>query len=44
MSFPSGNIAVMPFVGANDKNNGTVALPQGSEFFKDVEGDYYDSL
>jgi hypothetical protein len=44
MSFPSGNIVVTPFVGAHDDNDGTVAPPQGSEFFEDVEGDYYDGL
>ncbi len=45
MSFPSGNVVVTPFVGANDENDGTVAPPQGLDFFKDVyDGDYYDSL
>jgi hypothetical protein len=44
MSFPSGDIVVMPFVGADDENDGTVALPQGSEFFEDVKGNYYDGL
>ena len=44
MSFPSGDAVVTPFVGADDENDGTVAPPQGLEFFEDVEGDYYDSL
>ena len=44
MSFPSGNVAVTPSVGAHDNNNGTVVPPQGSEFLEDVEGDYYDGL
>ena len=44
MSFPSGNVVVTPFVGAHDDNDGTVAPPRGSEFFEDVEGDYYDGL
>jgi hypothetical protein len=44
MSFPSGDVVVMPFVGVHDDNDGTVAPPQGSEFFEDVEGDYYDGL
>jgi hypothetical protein len=44
MSFPSGNVVVTPFVGADDENDGTVVPPQGSDFFKDVEGDYYDGL
>jgi hypothetical protein len=49
MSFPSGDVAVtlvvMPFIGADDENNGTVAPPQGSDFFEDVyDGDYYDGL
>jgi len=44
MSFPSGDVAVTPFVGADDENNGTVALLQGSAFFEDIEGDYYDGL
>jgi hypothetical protein len=30
MSFPSGDVLVTPFIGANDKNDGTVAPPQGS--------------
>jgi hypothetical protein len=33
-----------PFVGADDENDGTVAPPQGLEFFEDVEGIYYDGL
>ena len=41
MSFLSGNVIVTPFVGADDKNNGVVARPQGLEFFKDIEGNYY---
>jgi len=40
MSFPPGDVIVTPFVGADDENNGAVAPPQGSEFFKDVEGEY----
>ncbi len=44
MSFPSGNVVVTPFAGADDENDGTVAPPQGSESFEDVEGDYYDDL
>ena len=44
-SFPSGDVVVTPFVGANDENDGTVAPPQGSDFFEDVyDGDYYDGL
>jgi hypothetical protein len=30
MSFPSGNVIVTPFVGADDENDRTVAPPQGS--------------
>jgi hypothetical protein len=37
MSFPSGDVVVMPFVGVHDDNDGTVAPPQGSEFFEDGE-------
>ncbi len=44
MSFPSGDVFVTPFVGAHDNNNGTVALPQGSEFSEDIKGDYYEGL
>ncbi len=44
MSFPSGNVVVTPFVGAYNENDGTVAPPQGLEFFEDVKGDYYDGL
>jgi len=44
MSFPSGDVIVTLFVGADDENNGVVAPPQGSGFFEDVEGDYYDGL
>jgi len=44
MSFPSGDAVVTPFVGADDENNGTVAPPQGLEFFEDFEGNYYDGL
>ncbi len=44
MSFPSGEVAVTSFVRAHDNYNGTVVPPQGSEFFEDVEGDYYDGL
>ena len=44
MSFPPGNVVVTPFVRANDENDGAVAPLQGSEFFEDVEGDYYDGL
>ena len=44
MSFPPGNVFVTPFVGADDENDGAVAPPQGSGFFEDVEGDYYDNL
>ena len=44
MSFSSGDVAVTLFVGAHNDNEGTVAPPQGLEFFKDVEGDYYDGL
>ena len=32
MSFPSGDVIVMPFVGVDDDNEGTVAPPQGSDF------------
>ena len=28
MSFPSGNVVVMPFVGVSDENDGAVVLPQ----------------
>jgi hypothetical protein len=34
----------MPFVGANDNNDGTVAPPQGSAFFQDAKGNYYNGL
>ncbi len=44
ISFPSGDVVVTPFIGADDEIDGTVAPPQGSEFFEDVEGDYYDGL
>ncbi len=45
MSFPSGDDVVTPFVVANDENDGTMAPPQGSDFFEDVyDGDYYDGL
>jgi hypothetical protein len=45
MSLPSGDVVVMPFVGADDENDGTVAPPHGSDFFEDVyDGDYYDGL
>ena len=44
MSFPFGDVAMMPFVGADDENDGTVAPPQGSAFFEDIKGDYYDGL
>ena len=44
MSFPPGDVIVTPFVGDNDENDGAVAPPQGSEFFEDVKGDYYDGL
>ena len=45
MSFPSGYVVVTPFDRADDENDGTVALPQGSEFFEDVyDGNYYDGL
>jgi hypothetical protein len=44
MSFPSGDVVVTPFFGADDENDGTVVPPQGLEFFEDVEGDYYDGL
>ncbi len=44
ISFLSGDVVVTSFVGANDEINGTVAPPQGSDFFEDVEGDYYDGL
>ncbi len=44
MSFPSGVVIVTSFVGADDEIDGTVAPPQGSEFFEDVEGDYYVGL
>ena len=44
MSFPSGNVVVTPLVGADDEIDSTVAPPQGSEFFEDVEGDCYDGL
>jgi len=36
---------VTPFVRADDENDGTVAPPQGLEFFEDVnDGDYYDGV
>ena len=45
MSFPSGDVVVTPFVGADNKNDGMVAPPQGPDFFEDVyDGDYYDGL
>ena len=44
MSFPSGDVVVTPFVGADDENNDMVAPLQGLEFFEDVKGDYYDGL
>ncbi len=45
MSFPSGDVVMTPFVGADDtENDGTVASPQGLEFLEDVEGDYYDGV
>ena len=45
MSFPSGDVVVTPFVGADNKSDGTVAPPQCSDFFEDVYvGDYYDGL
>jgi hypothetical protein len=44
MSSPLGNVVAALFVEANNDNNGMVAPPQGSAFFKDVEGDYYDGL
>jgi hypothetical protein len=44
MSFPSGDVVMTPFVGADDEIDGTVAPLQGSDFFEDVEGDYYDGL
>jgi hypothetical protein len=44
MTFPSGDVVVAPFVGADDENDGTVAPLQGLEFFEDAEGDYYDGL
>ena len=44
MSFPSGDVVVTPIVGADDEIDGTVVPPQGSEFFEDVEGDYYNGL
>jgi hypothetical protein len=44
MSFPSGDDAMTPFVGAHNNNNGTVVPPEGSEFFEDVKDDYYDGL
>ena len=34
----------MPLVGADDENNGTVAPPQGLDFFEDVKGNYYNGL
>ena len=40
MSFPSGDVVVTPFIGADDEKDGTVAPPQGLEFFEVVEGDY----
>ena len=39
-----GDVVVTPLVGADDEINGAVAPRQGSEFFEDVEGDYYDGL
>ncbi len=44
MSFPSGDVVVTPFVGANDKNKRRGGAAAGSEFFEDVEGNYYDGL
>ena len=44
MSFPPGVVVVTSFFGANDENDGAVAPLQGSEFFEDVKGDYYDGL
>ena len=45
MSFPSGDVVVTPFVGADDENDSTVVPPQGSDFFEDVyDGDYFDGL
>ncbi len=44
MSSPLGDVIAMPFVGAEDDNDCTAALPQGSAFFEDVKDDYYDSL
>jgi hypothetical protein len=45
MSFPSANVVVTPFVGADDENDGMVAPPQGPDFFEDIyDGDYYDGL
>jgi hypothetical protein len=44
MSSPFGIVVAMPFVGADDNNDGTAMLPQGLVFFEDVEGNHYDSL
>jgi hypothetical protein len=44
MSSPSGNVFAMPFVGADNNNNGTAAPPQGLAFFQDIKGDYYNGL
>jgi hypothetical protein len=44
MSSPSGDVIAMPFVGADDNGNGTAVPLQGSAFFKDVKGNYYNGL
>jgi hypothetical protein len=44
MSSPLGNVITALFVGANNDDDSMVVPPQGSAFFKDVEGNYYDGL
>jgi hypothetical protein len=44
MSSPLGDVVATPFVGANNDNNSTAAPPQGSAFFQDVKGNYYNGL
>ena len=43
---PTTTRHVLPLwrLGADDENDGTVVPLQGSEFFKDVKGDYHDGL
>jgi hypothetical protein len=44
MSSPLGDVVAMLFVRANDDNDSMAVLPQGSAFFEDVKGNYYNSL